>query len=1277
VGGKPSGKPFDATNNLGAALDKQLEAESARRSGTEAKPEAKPNPARLSKSAGELKAVGEEDIALAELNQEQRLIHDELGEIVKRQRTAWQAAQDRGEEWSERDSDKARKSELESRDQRIREQQQALIKIRDEKRSAAATKFWNQPVNQPSSKVSSERKALPDASAVDVQSEVMPEAKPGTPKPTKTRLVTIKQQFDKLVLDYVASHDIPHAGIVFEDVKSLPGGARSTHSAEVQRLRRVVLSELGLKVDSKNNADLAAAIPLLKEKITQKENFTSAISKASDEAGKIDVEVSDLKVGDTLEVEGEPVRVAKVGPDSVELDDGRKFGRQEVRKGETIYVEGYQPKSESTGPKLSSSQKTGTGELFQGADQPFNLAGEKATDFERVSSEQAAAEKAKKEAAGLQSKQETELPMEPPKPAKWTKATDELGGELYAGIPNPAAVARSVASLARHAAGVLKPGVARAAGEVVEIGRELKSIGKVNDYRKSVLNWSAKLQRSFGEAADAQREIVAKVKNKVRRKGITNWIQADGDAATLTARRDATVDPKLKAGYQAALDLTPEEIAVATDARNAFDDLAQRGQAHDVLKSFRDNYVTQIWNLNKGPATGSSRTLRDRFRFSKARTFESYFDGEQAGYEAKTKDISKLLPIYLHEMNSVIAARQLVSEMSKGVAEDGRPLLSAHGQGTPVSSQEFAVVKTPGGRAVRLYETQAEAQAALKPGQSIEPRENKATLVMPKRPEKGTEDYLPLGNQPALHNWKYIGPDSEGNPVLLKADLALHPDAFNRLKEVLGRSGIREWYDTRTSAVAQIPKLLVKVLDIANSETKRTMLGLFAPFHQVQEGTHAIGHRIDPFFNIPKIDLVKDAGQMDAARHGAMLLPDRVSGEQFMEGFRVSGLVSRIPGIGPMADFYSHYLFHEYIPGLKYKTYKKILERNQKVYASELSSGTVKLGDVKVLSGEQVNAAYGHLNYADLARNPSLQHFLQLFLLAPDFLEARFRFAGQALTGATGLKVGREQIIALGALAVAQATLAWIGAKTTGGEWDKKNPFEFSVGTRKYTVRSVPEDTMHLLTDSMEFIHNRLSPLIGKGVLQYLSRVDWRSQKVTALETTKELAKQPIPLMLRGPLGTGNSSLKAWEQMAGAVGLKISRYNPRQELNDLHRKFLEKNPDSKVREDFERNQKATYPVSAYADLDNALKDRNDSKALEAIKKLRESGKNDKDIRNRMRPHSLKTGLPKPLFHESRAMESKFLGTLDTKGKALYEKAKQARRANYTRFLKLWDQSNQK
>lgn len=820
---------------------------------------------------------------------------------------------------------------------------------------------------------------------------------------------------------------------------------------------------------------------------------------------------------------------------------------------------------------------------------------------------------------------------------KWSSATDEPAS-IGAGIRKAMEGGRGGETGAINLGPIQElfdavgPKVREAIAAVKDLAKESVETPKMNDLRRSVLNWSAKMQRSFGEASDAQKEIKAKVPNAVRREGITNWIQAGGDQAVLKQRAATTSDPKLRKGYEAALTLTPEELQVANDVKSAFDALGNRGNSFGVINSFVDNYVTQIWDMGKSkPAMGSARTLKDRFRFSKARTFDTFFDGEQAGFAPKTKDISKLLPVYLHEMNSVIAARQMVKQMSTGLASDGRPLVVPRGG-----------------------------------GKSITGPKGDATVITP-RAVKGADtlDYKVLEGQPALHDWTWATKDSADNPVFLKSDLALHPEAYVRLKNILGKSAIKEWYETPTTRTAAIPKLIVKGLDVVNQESKRTMLGLLAPFHQVQEGTHAVGHRVFPSpiirggasagapeaLTIPKIDLVNNREQMDAARHGLMLMPDRASANQFMEGFRPSGLISKIPGVGAVADWYSNYLFHEFIPGLKMKTYERIFARNQEVYAKQIVTGEVFPEDVKILSAEQTNAAYGHLNYSDLGRNPTIQHIAQFFGLAPDFLEARARFVGQTIKGIGGAKAGREQLLALGTLAIAQGALAYTLAKLTDSEWYPKRPFEVRHGNRTYTMRSVPEDLVRLATDTRAFVHNRMS-LMGKAALQYLTGVDWRGRKTTAWETTKELATQPIPLTARGFLGIGNTSLKWWEQLAGAVGLKISTYSAQNDVYKLAQDFKKNSKSAKLRNEYERERHTTNPDSDYKPLREALLNNQEGTAQQEYAKL---------LRTKSPDLIQRTFESERPFTGSRDAESTFFDSLNEHDKAIYRRAVKERR----------------
>lgn len=767
--------------------------------------------------------------------------------------------------------------------------------------------------------------------------------------------------------------------------------------------------------------------------------------------------------------------------------------------------------------------------------------------------------------------------------------------------------------------------------KIKAIAKEALEIGKVNDLRRGILHWVARIQKSFGEVSEAQKTIQKAVKDPVRRDAITVWIEAAGDTSVLKQQASQTKDPKLRAPYEAAKNLTPEETALANKIKDVFDTLHKRGVDNDVLQGFRDNYVNHIWEKKPQRLTYSSKSLRDNFRFSRARVFTSFFEGEQAGFKPRTKDISKLLPVYIHEMNSVIAARQLVTDLSKGTAGDGRPLVSPTG-----------MMKT------------------------LDGPEGKSYLVVPKTPKNtDVSDYKVLQDQPALTSWRWKGEDENGNPIFVKSDLALHPEAYERLRKALGQSEIRRWYNTEGSQLASIPKSIVKAIDATQSTVKQTMLGFLSTFHVVQEATHAIGHKVSPF-HVEKIDLNR-ADQYDATKHGLMLNPDRISENQFMEGVGKTGIISKIPGVGKVADVFSNWMFHEYIPGLKWKTYERIFERNIDRFKPEMASGEVSKEEVKVLSAEQTNAAYGHLNYADLGRDPTIQHLMQMALLAPDFLEARGRFAAQAAKGLTGAKSGREQLAAVAFLAASQFVASQILNKLIDGKFHFDHPFEVINGDRRYTLRSVPEDIFNLFRDTRRFIYGRLNPITTKGGWQLITGINYRGEKVDTKETLTELLAQSIPLTLqavpavRNLTETGkNQPISPLEQFAGSMGLRVSRYSPISEVYQLASKYEDKQGVPRDR--------GTYPISKYQQLRYALEDGDEEKAKKELEKLGESMKRPKIA------SGFKESIQHP-FTQSERMDVEFAKSLSPENYEKFKLAKKKREDILRNFYLLYRKTN--
>jgi hypothetical protein len=169
--------------------------------------------------------------------------------------------------------------------------------------------------------------------------------------------------------------------------------------------------------------------------------FTAAAAKPS--PGDKPISAFELSVGDTVKVGTETLKVRSVDPETyaVELEDGSKFGVQHVEDGTVFFGEhepaktGEKTNSETmkpgrgipsgSGPTgeaaphpgfLASESNTPTlrpgenqGDLLQGADAPFNLAGEKGIDYGARAAEELRKTQAAEAVAALAKKQQPNL----------------------------------------------------------------------------------------------------------------------------------------------------------------------------------------------------------------------------------------------------------------------------------------------------------------------------------------------------------------------------------------------------------------------------------------------------------------------------------------------------------------------------------------------------------------------------------------------------------------------------------------------------------------------------------------------------------------------------------------------------------------------------------------------------------------------------------------------------------------------------------------------------
>lgn len=611
--------------------------------------------------------------------------------------------------------------------------------------------------------------------------------------------------------------------------------------------------------------------------------------------------------------------------------------------------------------------------------------------------------------------------------------------------------------------------------------------------QKILGDFQYKLQKSAFEARKFAKTINDRL-SPAQQEYITNYIQADGDAAVLRQRAEMTRPGPTKLGYRKAASLTEEEKALATQFSSAFESLFREANDSGVAVSFIENYVPQLWGertkASKVMLADAQRGMLDpTFKFSKKRVFESYFEGEQLSYKPKTKSIGALYQIYTMALHKAIASRQYIADLQQTNGSDGRPLVAIRG-----AAQTPPLTEGP-------------------------PPEAKGAFVKPHKATAETSDYRVL-NHPAMRGWKYVT-SIDGKPVMLEGDMAIHPEAYKKIRNVLTPSKIATGEGLAFKGI--------RVVKRGQSIAKQTMLGFFSPFHQVQEDVHALGHKSLPYINKTEIDF--DNPQQQRLLKGGLQVASWNEAEAFSEGLSGGNLTARIPLIGTkLLGPYQEWLFKDHIPNLKMNMALHALKRNTKRYEGKLSPERIA-----ELTASQANNAFGELNYAYMGRNQTFQDSLRILLLAPDFLEARARFAGSALKGQ-----GKEQLDALLLLAATQYITARILNKLSDDDyhWEHENAFVVVHHGKAYGLRSVPSDVLELAEDPRRFLTHRSSPLTAAGVRAYTGKNEF-GRPVDVTEQAKLLAQSPVPIQFKGLFYKKDMVL--WDSFLSSMGIRVTK----------------------------------------------------------------------------------------------------------------------------------------
>lgn len=799
--------------------------------------------------------------------------------------------------------------------------------------------------------------------------------------------------------------------------------------------------------------------------------------------------------------------------------------------------------------------------------------------------------------------------------------------------------------------GIVPPGTAEVQGAIegtANLVKQIRGVPKFGDFERAINQFGRKLQTTYLDATELQKTIKAAVPDELQRKAVFTYMDAGGDAVKL-ADWAAQADPKKFPEYKAALNLSPEQTTLADSLTQFFDTKGTEGQAAGVLRNFREDYINRIVDRRKTTKAGGAANvgnvglaggrLSKSFKFGKERIFDTAFEAEQKGIRYVTKDPAQLVPIYLTEMNKTIASRELIADLAHGKASDSRALAYPMGASRVVGEGE------PQTRLIKPNLKQRVADEIT--GEDV-----------------SSHDYIPA-QHPALSKYKWVDTDAQGNPIMVEGQLALHPEIARHVNNIFGTSAIRRWYNSSGTALAALPKGVVRTLDRLNQSAKSYLFS-GSGFHHVTMSKKGFDIGAQPIRNFFKTLPQSAALKGDDPRvqfwmeHGSQLAPDNISAGRFMEGFSGKG-PERIPLYGRWVKTVSSHLFERFVPAMKMTVNEMYFGKNKKVFAKELAAGDVTEDQLAYLSAKQGNEALSHINYVDIGRNPTLQHIFSMSELAPDFLESRTRFTARAVAGMTGAKQGR---LAMRGFVWGMAH-TWVAARILNqlidGDPHYDEPFGLVHNGRIYSLRTVYGDALQLLGGIADlahgqfsgerlsrFLQSRESPL-AKLATMILTGVNYRGEKTSSLEAMREFIGTYVPIWAKAVPGlreltetTRNNPVSPIEQFMGAWGLHQRRYSPISKTYSLANDWK--------REAGIPRDTGTYPVSKYQQLRYALEDGDTDKVKVEYQKLLDSG---------MKPSKVKSGFHESLFTPfagSQANDRKFSKSLSPEDRAIYEAA---------------------
>lgn len=700
-------------------------------------------------------------------------------------------------------------------------------------------------------------------------------------------------------------------------------------------------------------------------------------------------------------------------------------------------------------------------------------------------------------------------------PAQLAQLTDSLtrlAGEAGAKQSKAFDLGEALAT-ARDATGRAMEGL-KAAGTFA--AKKFEGKPEWTDIKEIVGERHLELSESVYNAKRFSEKALRDVPDKTLQEAISNFVDTGGDMARLKVA--ATEGPaRYRKGYERAMKLSEAERVTAANIKNYFEARLEEAQRAGILEDGIENYIHRVyegdtpWKRSVLTELGNELSSATP-SLAKKRVFEFDMEAEAAGL-TPIKSFIKRIFAYDVALNKAIADRKAIKALMGIKMKDGRPAIDVAGRGNKIILKE-----------------EAEGSATF-----IDP---KWKPTDPDTPMKYRGDYEAV-DSPALRKWKWVSSDYAGNPTFVKGDVLVHPDALGQVRALVEKSKIR--YNPANPKWAAVGRAALDT----SSTVKQTMLDL-SMFHLTQIAVHGFEHR--SFRPAKSIDFTNP--QVRGLVKGGMVVGETSGRMMFDEGLAGSSLTQHIPGFGKYVTAFKDYLFQSFIPRLKISTGLHALERNRQRYPNLTEA------ELYHKTATQMNNAFGGLNYEMMGRSRTMQDVLRLSMLAPDFLEARGRFAADATT-----KYGREQLEALAFGAVGMYVMARIINKLVSDQYhfEPENAFSVIYKGKAYGLRTVQGDMLHLAVEPMHFIRNRLNPVITRPVLEAFTGRDEFGRKRTAGQQFSDWLTTAVPISIKGAFQGREKSL--FESLINSMGLTVRRETADTSIRKKFKKWSDDHPE--------------------------------------------------------------------------------------------------------------------